>query len=232
MFPFRKKAKTIPRDEFIERICCTVPGMTLSSNIYLMDKAVSEMPDHSGVLEIGSFAGQSAIILHYLMQKYGKQGKIVCVDPFIYAGWEDERRKNDPVYMNAVGNSSMTRTSYMQFVEEAFRKNVSFFCPVNTPALYKMKSNSFFEDLENGKFPELKDFRPGLCYIDGDHGKKETLDDLRNCMKHSGKNAFILVDDSYRGISFGSGEAISEVRQWKELEVVGENPNFMFRKNS
>lgn len=228
---FRKKFKTIPRNEFIERICCTVPGMTLPSNIYLMNKAVAEMPDHSGVLEIGSFAGQSAIILHYLMQLHNKQGKIVCVDPFMYAGWEDESKKNDVVYMKTVGNNaSMTRESYLEFVEDAFRKNVSFFCPVNAPALYKMKSNSFFEDLENGKIPELKDFKPGFCYIDGDHGKKETLDDLRNCMKHSDKNAFILVDDSYRGISLGSGEAIQEARRWPELEVVGENPNFMFRK--
>lgn len=231
MFLFRKKFKTIPRNEFIERICCTVPGMTLPSNIFLMDKAVSEMPDHSGVLEIGSFAGQSAIILHYLMQLHGKQGKIVCVDPFMYTGWEDEGRKNDPAYMKTVGNnSSVSRESYLQFVEDAFRKNVSFFCPVNTPQLYKMKSNSFFEDLQNGKFPELKDFHPGLCYIDGDHGKKETLEDMRNCMERATQNAFILVDDSYRNISLGSGEAVSEIRQWAALEVVGENPNFMFRK--
>lgn len=205
--------------------------MTLPSNIYLMDKAISEMPNPADVLEIGSFAGQSAIILHYLMQLHNKQGKIVCVDPFMYAGWEDESKKNDEAYMKTVGNSaSMTRESYLQFVEDAFRKNVSFFCPANTPALYKMKSNSFFEHLLHGKFPELKDFKPGFCYIDGDHGKKETLDDLRNCMQHSAQNAFILVDDSYRGISLGSGEAIQEACQWHELEVVGENPNFMFRK--
>ena len=50
---------------------------TKKNNIYLMDKGISAMPENADILEIGSFAGQSAIIMNYLMKKHNKKGKII-----------------------------------------------------------------------------------------------------------------------------------------------------------
>jgi hypothetical protein len=230
LFLFRPKVKKIPRDEFIERILCTVPGMTPASNIYLMDKAIAHMPGDADVLEIGSFAGQSAILFHYLMRKHGKKGRIVCVDPFIYEGWQDSKSA-DKKYLEIVGNDPLlSRKDYLQFVEASFQRNVSFFCSANTPQLYKMNSDDFFARLQKGDFPELKAFKPGFCYIDGDHSKAAALSDAKNCLQLSVKGGWLLMDDTSKGSGLPSAEAAEEICSWKELELVDKNPNFLFRK--
>ncbi|MCU0428759.1 MAG: class I SAM-dependent methyltransferase [Cytophagaceae bacterium] len=225
-----KRQKQLPKDEFIDRILCSVAGMTSKQNIYLMDAAIAALPEYFDVLEIGSFAGQSAIVLDYLMKKHSKKGKIVCVDPFHYEGWYDQQNQSKE-YLNSVANQAqLSRHDYLEFVEQAFRTNVLFFCKENPPLLYKMKSDDFFQKLSSHQLPELTGMKFGFCYIDGDHSKESAIGDMRNCISCSIPKAMILMDDSAPQYRYGSAVAADEMLKWKEVKLIDENPNRLFQK--
>lgn len=228
---FPKKFIELQKDEYVDRILCSVAGMTPRYNLYLMDKGIASMPDNTDVLEIGSFAGQSAILLHYFMRKHQKKGRVICIDPYIFEGWEDTKNENNKSYLNSVGNQvNLQRTDYLTFIENSFKSNVQFFCPENTPHLYKFKSKQFFERFKNGMFPELEYFRPGFCYIDGNHSYENAILDTKNCIAISHPKALILMDDTASTMKLGSVDAGKEIKKWKELELIAENPNLLFKK--
>ncbi len=231
MFFLPKKFKTLPPNEFIERILCTVPGMTSLSNIYLMDKAIALLPENCAVLEIGSFCGQSAVILSHLLRKHNKKATVVCVDPFIFEGWQDRFHNAGNRISEFVGDHpTISRKEYLKFVEDSFHTNVSFFCQEPKPVLYKMESDDFFYQWQKGNIPELKNMKLGFSYIDGNHSKVAAINDARNCLQQTVNGGWILMDDTNPKSKLGSADAGKEICQWKELELADQNPNLLFRK--
>jgi hypothetical protein len=226
-----KEYRQLPKDEFIDRILCSVAGMTKKNNIYLMDKGISAMPENADILEIGSFAGQSAIIMNYLMKKHNKKGKIICIDPYVYEGWFDLQKNTDDEYLNSVGQQThINRLNYLHFIHASFVKNTNFFCSENVPLLYKITSNDFFEKFKNNLFPELLNLNIGFCYIDGEHSKDTAFNDMKNCLNISIKSTMILMDDTDTRLNLGSVEATKEIKKLPNIKVVLSNPNILFQK--
>jgi predicted O-methyltransferase YrrM len=230
MFSGLKKHKELTKDEYIDRILCSVAGMTSKQNIYLMDKAIAALPEQFDVLEIGSFAGQSAILLNYLMKKHNKKGKIICVDPFYYEGWYDKQNQSQEYISSIANHPNITRQEYLHFIEQSFKTNTHIFCKENPPQLYKMRSDDFFIKLSTDQLPELSELKFGFCYIDGDHSKASALNDMKNCISSSMPNAMILMDDSAKQYRLGSTDAANEILKWKKVKLIAESPNRLFQK--
>ncbi len=227
---FRKQVLLSPRDEYVERLLCTVPGMMDRGNIYLMDFVIKNLSSNLPILEIGSFSGLSACLLRYLLDKYQKQNDIICVDPFIYEGWMKEDTEG-------IGkNKSINRVEYLNHVKASFKNNTSLFCKHQVPFLFEMTSDEFFKRWsQNNSLTDKYDKnisgqrKFSFCFVDGGHSYNQTMRDLKNCATHSERLAFVLVDDSDKHSVLESSKATFDFVKSEDVKIVKENPHVLLQ---
>src|SRR5271157_4820246 len=73
-------------DEYINWLCFANAGMLDKGNIYCFDYAARNIHSNSVCVEIGSFCGLSANVIHYFLKKYNKDNRLICVDKWEFEG--------------------------------------------------------------------------------------------------------------------------------------------------
>lgn len=235
---FRKFRSLETPDEYIERLQVTVPGMVHKGNVYWFDKIIKELRSTGPILEIGSFCGQSTLIMRYFLDKYGKKNKLVACDPFVYEGWLDKLKAPGDPYLKYVANRpDISRNAYNSFVREAFIRNQQFFSAHDLCRLVQMNSDEFFKNWSAGK--TLKDIfgnelktgnKFSFCFIDGDHNYEAVRRDVENVISWLEPTGKMLMDDSDAGSKLGSARLAAELERDKRVRLIGSNPHCLFQK--
>ena len=236
LFKWLKDVITIPDDTFIRRLRATVigEGMLHEGNIYLIDKAIKNMPQSGYVVEIGVYGGLSTNLILHLLKKNNKPHIMVGCDAWIYEGYSDHKGRIDS---HIDGRNDIERTAYMQYIKNAYINAVKMLSPNNLPFTCHLKSDEFFEKWN--KKEELIDVfgRPfkledkiAFCYIDGDHSFEQTKADFKNVSQHLLKGGYILIDDSAKHLDFGSAHFIDEIKKLDNFKIVESNPNYLVQK--
>ncbi|GAA0729699.1 hypothetical protein GCM10009430_40100 [Aquimarina litoralis] len=230
------KIKTID-DDFIKRLRCSVigEGMLHEGNIYLIDKAIKNMPNNGCVLEIGSYGGLSTNLILYLLQKNNKHHKMVGCDAWIYEGFNDHKNVDKNDYID--GRTDISRKTYMDYIKNSFINTTIFFNKDQLPHTCNLLSDVFFEkwftddllvDVFGREF-HLND-KIAFCYIDGDHSYEQTKSDFHNTDKLLLKGGYILIDDSARHLHYGSSKFIKYIKTLTNYRIINSNPNFLIQK--
>ena len=63
------------------------------------------------------------------------------------------------------------------------------------PVTYRMTSDEFFQQWENGKLDLAKNFKYDIIFIDGLHTAEQIDKDIKNALKHIKTKGFIVVHD-------------------------------------
>jgi hypothetical protein len=212
--PFHENTWT---DE-MTRLSMAVPGMLPRGNVYCFDHALKNLPDHSPILEIGSFCGLSACMITLLKRRHNVKNQLICVDSweFTEAGFTDAT--ND-------------------FIQESFQRNTKHFCPDDPPRAFRMTSDEFFQSWKQKQQQtdnEGKQFTMGgplsFCYIDGDHSREAVKRDFMNCSEHLSEGGFILFDNSADGSVWEVNDVTRKVKRMKDYRLIARNPNYFFQK--
>ena len=108
------------------------------------------------MVEIGSFAGLSAVQMCYLARKHGRAERLVCCDPWMFEG---------APLGTTYPHTSVTTDAYRVFVRETFARNVRFFCGGNEPSAVEAMSDEFFAAWGRGE--ERADVLGGTVRLGG-----------------------------------------------------------------
>jgi hypothetical protein len=233
---FNKSVKKIKPDDFISRLRCTVigEGMLHEGNIFLMDYAVQNMPEHGIVLEIGSYGGLSTNLILHLLNKHQKKNLFMGCDAWIYEGYKDYKGN---IATHIDGRTDISRTDYMQYIKNAFitstsllhSKNLPYTCHLTSDVFFKRwNNNEVFKDVFDRNFKINQDI--AFAYIDGNHSYEQTKKDFDNIAPKLLLNGYVLIDDSAKNMPFGSAKFIKEILQNKAFKLIDSNPNFLFQK--
>jgi len=135
---------------------------------------------HAGrVLEIGSWAGASAITFGSALQELGiSDGEIVCVDP-----WEKYFADED----TSLHYRSMNAATVTGEIQNLFHHNVKACGLEGMMHIRKAYSREALPEMENDSFD--------LVYIDGSHKKNEVLYDLQQAKRLVKSGGLICGDD-------------------------------------
>ena len=135
---------------------------------------------HAGrVLEVGSWAGASAITFGAVIQELGiADGQIVCVDP-----WEKYFVEED----SSFHYKSMNAAVVTEEIQALFRHNVKACRLEEMMHVRKAFSREALPEMENDSFD--------LVYIDGSHKKEEALYDLQQAKRLVKSGGLICGDD-------------------------------------
>lgn len=196
--PFHRNTWT---DE-MTRLSMAVPGMLPRGNVYCFDHALKNLPDHSPILEIGSFCGLSACMITLLKRRHSVKNQLICVD-----SWE----------FTEAGFTDATN----EFIQESFQRNTQHFCPDDPPRAFQMTSDEFFRSWRE---------KLSFCYIDGDHSREAVKRDFMNCNDHLSEGGFILFDNSADGSVWEVNDVARKVKRMKDYKLVARNPNYFFQK--
>ena len=222
-------------DNFLTWVRFAVAGHPSAGNPYCFDHAVRHMPPGGRMVEIGSFAGLSAVQIGYLARRHGRAEGLVCCDPWMFEG--------APLGVTYPG-TGVTTDAYRVFVRETFARNVRFFCDGSPPSAVEAYSDDFFDAWRRGESrPDVVAggvVRLGgpvsFCFIDGNHTYEAATRDFRNADEFLLPGGFVLFDDSGDGqagpdgIEWGSCRAAREVTATGRYELVMKNPHYLFRK--
>ncbi|MDX2245881.1 MAG: class I SAM-dependent methyltransferase [Bacteroidia bacterium] len=224
-------------DEYINRLFCANAGMLIRGNLLAFDYAIRHLPSDSPLVETGSYAGLSANVITYFLQKYQRNNVLFTCDNWSYCGEKDHLNPGEP-YMTRVGDHPyLTRTDYMQFVRDSFLRNVSFFSSRRLPHSFDLTSVRFWENWEDGT--ETKDMFGRMTrlggavsfgFIDGDHHPEAAWEDWKNLDRHLEPGGFVLLDDSADHSQGGRKILARELLRHKGYIFVLKNPNYLFRK--
>lgn len=231
-----QRVKKIEFDPFIERLGSTLIGrdMLHEGNIFLFNHGLKNIPDKGFILEIGSYAGMSANLINHLLTKHQKSRKIFSCDPWIYEGFLD---KNQGSSQFIDGRSDIERTSYNAYIKQAYMEACYLLSKHNLPYAFQYYSDDFFQFWKSTL--EKKDLFDRTCqlggslaftYIDGDHSYEQAKKDFDNTFELTVSGGFILLDDSGKGMPFGSAKLALELKGRNDIEVVFANPNYLLRK--
>ncbi len=230
------KVRQIEKDLFLKRLPASVigEGMLHAGNQYWFDYVVKRIPNHAKVLEIGSYAGLSAITFMHLCKLNNKEIIFYNCDPWIYEGYRDHKEG----YSEHIdGRNDVSRSDYGDYIKQAFVNSMYLFEKGNLPYSFRMYSNDFFSQWnKKSKLTDLFDREVVVgdtfdyIYIDGDHSYEMAMSDLNNALSCLNKGGFILLDDSADHLPFGSAKMMAEVKKMKGIEIVGKNPNYLLKK--
>ncbi|WP_299136645.1 class I SAM-dependent methyltransferase [uncultured Tenacibaculum sp.] len=232
-----KKIKTIPNDDFINRLKCSVigEGMLHEGNIFLINEAIKNMPSNGYVVEIGTYGGLSTNLILHLLKKHNKPHTIVGCDAWRYEGYNDKKNVTNSLYID--GRNDIQRNNYMQYIKKAYIESLKLLSPNRLPHTCHLKSDDFFNNWNNQnkvtdvfeRCLELKG-KISFCYIDGDHSYEQTKNDFDNVNKLLLKNGYVLIDDSAKHMKFGSAKFINDIKKNNNFKIVDYNPNFLVQK--
>ncbi|MBL7829291.1 MAG: class I SAM-dependent methyltransferase [Saprospiraceae bacterium] len=232
----KQEFKTLPHNDFLLRLRSSVigEGMLHPGNPYLMDLAIRKMPVGGCVLEIGSYAGLSSIVLHYLLDQRQRKEPLYCCDAWIYEGYHDSEAPPSN-YMD--GRPDVLRTDFMAHIKASFIQSNQLFCSRQLPCAFHMESDLFFEKWlqntqENDVFGRSHHLGGPIsfAYIDGNHAYDYARRDVENTLKHLLPGGYMLLDDSAKHQQFGSARLAQELTRHPAIETIQANPNFLFRK--
>ncbi len=221
-------------DGFLTWARFAVAGHPSAGNPFCMDHAIRHMPDGAPIVEIGSFAGLSAVQMCHLARKHGRTNRLIACDPWMFEGLPPGI---------TFPHTSVTSDGYREYVRESFARNVRFFCADNLPAGVEMTSDDFFAAWrERREVPDVVGGTVrlggpiGFCFIDGNHTYECAARDFRNVDEFLAPGGFVLFDDSGDGQTapdgqpWGSCRAAREVLDTGRYELVMKNPNYLYRK--
>jgi hypothetical protein len=233
---FKKNIKKISNDAFISRLRCSVigEGMLHDGNIYLMDYAIKNMPENGFVMEIGCYGGLSTNLILHLLSKNNKKQQLIGCDAWIYEGYKDH---TGIIEKHIDGRKDIDRKKYMEHIKKSFIRSTQFLHPDTLPYTCHCTSDVFFEKWnENESFEDVFHRKISLdkpisfCYIDGDHSYEQTKKDFENIDSKLLVDGFVLIDDSAKGMNFGSAKFIKDLLKKKNYKFIDSNPNYLFQK--
>jgi predicted O-methyltransferase YrrM len=235
---FGSRHKRIPQDDFIRRLPATVvgEGMLHPGNIYLMDWAIERMPAGGCMLEIGTYGGLSANLICYLARKHRQSHPFFTCDPWIYEGFYDHL--GSPV-THVDGRPDLARTDYMRYIRDAYISATKLLSGDRLPYSVQCTSSAFFDRWERNE--EATDVfgrtvklggAISFAYIDGDHALEVAQKDFASVAKRLLPGGLVLVDDSAKGLPYGSSAMMGILTAREDFEVVARNPNYLLRKKS
>ncbi|MBK8558068.1 MAG: class I SAM-dependent methyltransferase [Lewinellaceae bacterium] len=226
--------------DYLMRMRTSLAGESMlhEGNIYALDYACRHLPDEGAVLEIGSFAGMSANVISWLLRQHHKERPFYTCDPWIYDGYHDHIKADDPNYMaHFEGSQNITREEYTDFIRESFIRNTSLFSRDLLPHAIQLHAQDFFKawgkntpqtDVFGRKAPTGGPL--SLVYIDGDHSYDAARQDVEKSLEWLVPGGFLLLDDSADFWQYGSALLAKEMRRWKNVSLVMKNPNYLYQK--
>ncbi len=229
------------QDDYITRLQGSVggAGMLHPGNVYAFNYALRRLPETGAVLEIGSFAGLSANVISWLLRKHQAETRLFfCCDPWVYDGYHDVSRKEDPEYLEYFeGCAHVTREAYTNFIRESFMRNTQLFSKGFLPHAFHLTSDAFFDAWHEKRMltdvfhaPVTLGGPLAFVYVDGDHSYEQASRDVEHALKHLVPGGFLLLDDSADFWKYGSVRLARELKRRKGLELVMKNPNYLFVK--
>ena len=157
------------------------------------------------VLEIGSWAGASAITFGAVIQELGiADGEIVCVDP-----WEEYFGEED----SSLHYRSMNAATVTGEIQNLFHRNVKACGLEGMIHVRKAYSREALPEMENDSFD--------LVYIDGSHKKDEALYDLWQA-KRLVKRGGLICGDDLELLKFEIDPEAHQVAVEKDLDFVAD----------
>lgn len=231
-----KGIKTIHEDPFLKRLKATVigEGMLNEGNIYLINKALKNMPNEGYIVEIGVYGGLSTNLILHLQKKNNKLNVMVGCDAWVYEGYNDYLGKTEK---HIDGREDIKRSSYTAYIKNAYINATKLLSTSSLPHTCHLTSDEFFEKWESKEtltdvFDRafILEEKIAFCYIDGDHSFEQTKRDFENVSKHLLKGGYVLIDDSAKHLNFGSARYINEIRKNDHFKIVESNPNFLIQK--
>ncbi len=203
-------------------------GMLNKGNIHAFNHAISNLPEDSPVIEIGSFCGLSTNLITHLLAKHKKNNKLFTSDKWIFVGSDDEKM---------LPNSNISHDEYREFVRESYLRNIKFFSRDRLPYTIEVFSDDFFKLwAENAVKSDVLNREVQLggsvsfAFIDGNHTYEFVKRDFENTDKYLVKGGFILFDDSADYYDFGSSIFMKDMMKNTDYELVMKNPNYLFKK--
>ena len=147
----------------------------------LMEKLVeTEKKDCPyNILEVGSWAGGSAILWGKAVKKRDAGGTVICVDPWV--NYIDGEKNNN--YIHRI----MTKALKYELIFELFQHNIKFSGVGDSVFSFRGKSDD--------RLPMLKKNQFDLVYIDGDHSYPAMFNDLKNSKDLVKEGGVICGDD-------------------------------------
>lgn len=202
-------------DSFLTSIRISVPGMLHEGNPFLFDYAMKHLPSSAPILEIGSFAGLSTVVIGAYLKKHQ------CDNPFISVDkWEFEAEEASALFQGSHQNYA----SYQEHIEWQFNHNTDAFLTGIDHTHQKLTSDEFFAS--NNVPPTL-----AFAYIDGNHSYDFVKRDVENVMKRLVTGGFMLLDDSADHHPFDVNKFVkAELIHRKDCRVVMKNPNYLIQK--
>lgn len=232
----RNTYRTIAHDDFILRLRSSVigEGMLHPGNVYLMDQAIRQMPSGGVVLEVGSYAGLSSVLLRYLLDRAGRNVDIFCCDAWIYEGYHDQAGKSSDTID---GRLDVRRADFTAYIKQAFIQSNQLLSRHRLPYAFHLESDTFFDLWHQGQSATDVFGRNvtlggaiSFAYIDGNHAYDYARRDVENAALHLLPGGYLLLDDSAEHQRFGSAQLAKELCQHPLFETVLANPHFLFRK--
>lgn len=214
-------------DEFMRWLSYANAGMLHRGNAWSMDHALRSIAD-GAVVEVGSFAGLSTNAICYLLRKHGRANAFFTCDNWDVTARNETRR---------IDGSRLTFPEYARYVKESFIRNVEFFSPDNRPHAIECGSAEFFERW--GRQETVRDVFGrearlggpiGFAYVDGIHSVDAVRAEFEAIDRFLVPGGFILFDDSADSSPFGLSRLMREIAASGRLELVGQTPNYFFRK--
>ncbi len=214
---------------YLDYLRYATPGMCAPGNIYVFDQVIRNLESPLPILEIGSWCGQSANIITYLLAKHGKPNPFFTCD-----GWRFE----NPDHAETLGESTMTFDEYYDFVKATYVRNTEFFSKGRLPHSVHLVSDDFFSAWKARRTVTDvfgRDVTLGggfsFCFIDGDHAYPAVQKDFANCDDCLPPGGQILFDDSAEHSGWdGVRKAVNEVKAGGAYAEVMRNPNVLMRK--
>jgi predicted O-methyltransferase YrrM len=229
-FPTARTTSGIPfiniADEYVDWLTFINPGMLAKGNLLSFDYALSHLPSHNPMLEIGVFAGLSTNLLTYYRARHNVTNTFINCDRWQFEGAQGN-----------VGDSTLSHADYRTFVRDSYLRNVNMFSANDLPHTIERSSDELFAHWNQRT--TLKDLfgRPtqlggpiSFCYIDGDHSYEPARRDFKSTDRHLEPGGFILFDDSADGTKFEVGRVVEEVKRLPNYRVVIKNPNYLVQK--
>jgi Methyltransferase domain len=224
------------RDDFLARLPSAVVGATMlhEGNPYLFDWAIRNMPAQGAVLEIGSYGGLSTNLLIHYLRKYAKNNPFFTCDAWVYEGYSDAQ-EGAVEWMD--GRTDVSRTDFMAHIKASFIQSTRLLSAERLPYTVHARSEDFLMQWRENKsvtdvFGRTVQLGGDLAfaYIDGDHSYATAAMEFRYidaCLLPGG---LLLLDDSGRGMPFGSVRLADEILGRNDYRLVARNPNVLLQK--